>query len=65
MQLERRNIINDDELQKLLIKQDKLNDLYKEFYYNKFVNDLSLKEYLNDILGQIDVCLKRIDERNY
>ena len=51
--------MNDDELKILEIKNKKLNILYNDFKSKNSIDNLQLKENINDILGQIEICLKR------
>ena len=53
--------MNDDELKILEIKNEKLNSLYNDFKLKNSIDHLQLKESINDILGQIEICLKRVD----
>ena len=53
--------MNNDELVILDNKKNNLNNLYKEFKQKNSIEDLLLKEKINDILGQIEVCLKRVN----
>lgn len=53
--------MNNDELIILKNKKNKLNNLYKKFKQKNSIDELLLKENINDILGQIEVCLKRVN----
>lgn len=50
-----------DELHILDRKIKEFNNIIKEFEKRNFVDDLLLREKLNDLLGQFEVCLKNID----
>ena len=53
--------MNGDELKILELKNEKLNSLYNDFKSKNSIDDLKLKENINDILGQIEICIKRVN----
>ena len=51
--------MNNDEIMILELKINKFNELINKFERKNVVNEFLLKESLNDLLGQIEVTLKR------
>lgn len=51
--------MNNDEIKILELKINKFNELINEFKKKNEIDELLMKECLNDLLGQIEVTLKR------